>query len=138
MDRRSWGTVATTILAFVALPASAQTLSVPDSELAQGTGHWVAYWVSFQVSFQSGEGPAPSFGVDVKRVGNQLQATLPPELALAAGTTYLLDRASAGVFRHTDAAGRVVEFSIRSSHGASLVVTGRGGDGRFTWQLTRG
>ena len=43
MDRRSWSTVATTILAFVALPASAQTLSVPDSELAQGTGHWVAY-----------------------------------------------------------------------------------------------
>ena len=126
--------MATTILAFVALPASAQTLSVPDSELAQGVGHWVAYWVSFQ----SGEGPAPSFGVDVKRVGNQLQATLPPELALATGATYLLDRASAGVFRHTDAAGRVVEFSVRSSHGASLVVTGRGGDGRFTWQLTRG
>src|SRR5439155_20019936 len=65
------------------------------------------------------------------------QISVPPELALPGGRTYQLDRAAPGVFRHVEGAGRVVEFSLKSATSASLLITGSGGDGRRTWQLTR-
>ncbi|SRR5712692_6661587 len=133
MDRCTWCILATAILVLVARPVAGQHPSVPDSELAQGVGHWVASGVVFQSGRASHR-----FAIDVKRLGNELQASLPPELVLPGGTTYLLDRASAGVFRHIDAAGRVVEFSVRSPRTAVLVITGSWGDSRVTWQLTRG
>ena len=116
-----------------AYSAAAQNRAAADSDLARTAGHWVASGVTFQ----SG-GAAHAFAVDVVRSGEQLQATLPTELKLAGGQTYLLSRAAPGVFRHVDDAGRIVEFTLTGPDRASLLVTGSGGDGRVTWQLTRG
>lgn len=112
--------------------AAAQSRAAADSELDRNAGQWAAAGVFF------GSGSAAhQFAVDVKRVGNQLQVTLPTELVLAGGPVYLLDRIGAGVFRHVDRAGRVVELSIASSSRASLLIAGTGGEGRVTTQLTR-
>ena len=125
-----------TAIAFLASatsPATAQHPSPADSGIAQSSGHWVASGVTFQ----SGRSAHP-FAVDVRRIGNQIEARLPAELALSGGNTYLLSPVGHGVFRHVDAVGRVVEFALKSAHTATLVVTASGGDGRVTWQLTRG
>jgi len=113
-------------------PASAQSPAAPDSELDRSAGTWVACGVFFG----SGQAAHP-FTVDVKRVGTQLQVTLPTELKLAGGQVYRLDRSGAGVFRHVDRSGRVVELSLESATRAALLITGAGGDGRITTQLTR-
>ncbi|HEX4575394.1 MAG TPA: hypothetical protein VH158_09695 [Gemmatimonadales bacterium] len=115
-----------------AYPVSAQGRSAADSELSRSIGRWEASGVSFQ----SG-GAVRRFSVEVERVGDQLQATVPAELKLAGGQVYRLDRVGAGVFRYVDSAGRVVEFALTGENRASFVVVGRGGDGRVTWQLTR-
>jgi hypothetical protein len=73
----------------------------------------------------------------VKRADSRLHVTLPAELKLEGGPVYVLERTSSGVFRHADEAGRIVEFSVTASNRASLLITGSGGDGRVTWQLTR-
>jgi hypothetical protein len=112
--------------------AAAQNRVSPDSDLARSVGHWVASGVSFQ----SGDATHP-FAVEVQRVGDQLQATLPVELKLAGGHVYQLARAGTGVFRHVDGAGRIVELTLTGQNRASLLITGSGGDGRVTWQLTR-
>jgi hypothetical protein len=62
---------------------------------------------------------------------------LPAELTLARGSVYVLARTGNGVFRHADEAGRIVEFSLTASNRAALLITGSGGDGRVTWQLSR-
>ena len=111
---------------------SAQSRAASDSDLDRSIGHWVATGVSFQ----SGNTAHP-FAVDVKRADSRLQITLPAELGLEGGPVYVLARTSSGVFRHADEAGRIVEFSVTASNRASLVITGSGGDGRVTWQLTR-
>jgi hypothetical protein len=112
--------------------AAAQNRVSPDSDLARSVGHWVASGVSFQ----SGDATHP-FAVEVQRVGDQLQATLPVELKLAGGHVYQLARAGTGVFRHVDGVGRIVELTLTGQNRASLLITGSGGDGRVTWQLTR-
>ena len=119
-------------LAFATSHATAQRPSPADSGIAQSSGHWVASGITFQ----SGHSAHP-FAVDVKRIGDQIEARLPPELAVPGGNTYLLSPVGHGVFRHVDAVGRVVEFALKSPHTASLVVTASGGNGRVTWQLTR-
>ena len=119
-------------LTCAAFSAAAQNRATPDSDFMRAVGHWVASGVSFQ----SGDATHP-FAVDVERVGDQLQAALPVELELAGGHVYQLARAGAGVFRHVDGAGRVVEFTLTGQNRASLLITGSGGDGRVTWQLTR-
>lgn len=119
-------------LTCAAVSAAAQKLVSPESDLTRSVGHWVASGVSFQ----SGDATHP-FAVEVERVGDQLRATLPIELKLAGGHVYQLARAGAGVFRHVDGAGRVVEFTLTGQNRASLLITGSGGDGRVTWQLTR-
>ncbi len=111
---------------------SAQSRAASDSDLDRSIGHWVATGVSFQ----SGSTAHP-FAVDVKRADSRLQITLPAELKLEGGPVYMLARTSSGVFRHADEAGRIVEFSVTASNSASLLMTGSGGDGRVTWQLTR-
>ena len=111
---------------------SAQSRSAADSALDRSIGHWVAPGVSFQ----SGNTAHP-FAVDLKRADSRLQITLPAELKLEGGPVYMLARTSSGVFRHADEAGRIVEFSVTASNSASLLMTGSGGDGRVTWQLTR-
>ena len=111
---------------------SAQSRSAADSDLDRSIGHWVATGVSFQ----SGNTAHP-FAVDLKRAESRLQITLPAELKLARGPVYELARTSRGVFRHADEAGRIVEFSVTAGNRASLLITGSGGDGRVTWQLTR-
>jgi len=113
-------------------PASAQSRAAGDSGLDRAIGHWVASGVSFQ----SGNAARP-FAVDVKRTDGQLQITVPVELKLAGGQVYTLERTGPGVFRHVDAAGRIVELSLTAANRASLLITGSGGDGRVTWQLTR-
>ena len=112
--------------------ASAQGRTAADSDLARSIGHWVATGVSFQ----SGNAAHP-FAVDVKRAEGQLQITLPAELKLDGGSVYLLARTGNGMFRHADEAGRIVEFSMTAVNRASLLITGTGGDGRITWQLSR-
>jgi hypothetical protein len=112
--------------------AAAQSRAVADSDLTRSAGQWTASGVTFQ----SG-GAAHPFAVEVKRVGDQLQATLPAELKLAGGQVYLLARAGRGLFRHVDDAGRVVEFTLTEQNRASFLVTGSGGDGRVMWQLKR-
>jgi hypothetical protein len=119
-------------LTCAAVSAAAQKRVSPDSDLARSVGHWVASGVSFQ----SGEATHP-FAVEVERAGDRLQATLPVELKLPGGHVYQLARAGAGVFRHADGAGRIVEFTLTGQNRASLLITGSGGDGRVTWQLTR-
>jgi len=57
--------------------------------------------------------------------------------AVATGQAYLLGPVGPGVFRHVDDAGRIVEFTLTGQDRASLLVTGSGGDGRVTWQLSR-
>ena len=111
---------------------SAQSRAASDSELDRSIGHWVATGVSFQ----SGNTAHP-FAVDVKRADSRLQITLPAELKLEGGPVYVLARTRSGVFRHADEAGRIVEFSVTANNRASLLITGSGGDGRVTWQLTR-
>jgi len=112
--------------------APAQNRAAADSDLDRTIGRWVARGVSFQ---SAGE-PHP-FTIEVKRVGDQLHVAVPAELKLAGGRAYLLTRAGVGMFRHVDHAGRVVELSLTGPDRASLLVTGAGGDGRVTWQLTR-
>ncbi len=112
--------------------AAAQSPAAGDSDLDRSIGHWVASGVSFQ----SGNAAHP-FAVDVKPVDGKLQITLPAELKLAGGRVYTLARASSGVFRSVDSAGRIVEFSVTVLNRASLLITGREGDGRVTWRLTR-
>jgi hypothetical protein len=129
--KNSCGVLAAWLICGASL-ASAQHRAAADSDLDRGVGHWVASGVSFQ----SGTS-AHHFTVEVTSVGDQLQATLPAELKLAGGRVYLLARAAGGVFRHADDEGRVVQFSLTGPNRASLLVTGRGGDGRVTWQLTR-
>ncbi len=124
--------VALAWLACASHPASAQGRAAADSELDRNVGEWVASGVFFG----SGAAVHP-FALDVKRVGSQLQVTLPTELVLPGGQVYLLDRTGAGVFRHVDRSGRVVELSLESSPRASLLITGTGGEGRVTTQLTR-
>ena len=119
-------------LTCAAVSAAAQNRVSPDSDLTRSVGHWVASGVSFQ----SGDARHP-FAVEVQRVGDQVQATLPVELKLPGGQVYQLARAGAGVFRHVDGAGRVVELTLTGQNRASLLITGSGGDGRVTWQLTR-
>jgi len=119
-------------LTWAAPSAAAQNRTAADSDLTRTTGHWTASGVTFQ----SG-GAAHPFAVELKRVGDQLRATLPTELNLAAGHVYLLGRVGPGVFRHVDDAGRIVEFTLTGQDRASLLVTGSGGDGRVTWQLSR-
>jgi hypothetical protein len=119
-------------LTCAAVSAAAQNRVSPDSDLTGSVGHWVASGVSFQ----SGDATHP-FAVEVQRVGEQLQATLPVELKLAGGHVYQLARAGTGVFRHVDGAGRIVELTLTGQNCASLLITGSGGDGRVTWQLTR-
>jgi len=131
MSKPFW-CVAAACLTFGASSASGQRPAPADSELARSAGHWVASGVSFQ----SGRATHP-FAVDVKPMEHRLQISVPPELALPGGRTYQLDRAAPGVFLHVDGAGRVVEFSPKSATSASLLITGSGGDGRVTWQLTR-
>ena len=111
---------------------SAQSRSAADSDLDRSIGHWVAPGVSFQ----SGNTAHP-FAVDLKRADSRLHITLPAELKLERGPVYELARTSRGVFRHADEAGRIVEFSVTAGNRASLLITGSGGDGRVTWQLTR-
>ena len=111
---------------------SAQSRSAADSDLDRSIGHWVATGVSFQ----SGNTAHP-FAVDLKRADSRLHITLPAELKLERGPVYELARTSRGVFRHADEAGRIVEFSVTAGNHASLLITGSGGDGRVTWQLTR-
>jgi len=67
-------------LTCAAVSAAAQNRVSPDSDLTRSVGHWVASGVSFQ----SGDGTHP-FAVEVRRVGEQLQATLPVELNWPAG-----------------------------------------------------
>ena len=110
--------------------ASAQNAALSDSELNLTVGHWVASGVSFQ----SGSTAHP-FAIDVKRVGDKIQVTVPSELKLAGGQVYILARAGDRIFRHIDDAGRIVELSLASTTRATLLVTGSGGDGRITWQL---
>jgi len=112
--------------------AAAQNRTAADSDVTRTTGHWTASGVTFQ----SG-GTAHPFAVELQRVGDQLQATLPPELKLAGGPVYLLGRAGPGVFRHVDDAGRIIQFTLAGPDRASLLVTGSRGDGRVTWQLSR-
>src|SRR5437667_11686794 len=112
--------------------AAAQSPAAGDSDLDRSIGHWVATGVSFQ----SGNTAHP-FAVDVKRADSRLQITLPAELKLERGPVYDLARTSRGVFRHADEAGRSVQFSLTAGDRASLLITGSGGDGRVTWQLTR-
>ena len=112
--------------------AAAQNRAAADSALMRSPGHWAASGVTFQ----SG-GAAHPFAVDVKRAGDQLKVTVPTELKLAGGQAYLLSRVGPGVFRHVDDADRIVEFTLTGPDHASLLVTGSGGDGRVTWQLTR-
>ena len=119
-------------LTCAAFPAAAQNRATADSDFIRSVGHWVASGVSFQ----SGDATHP-FAVEVQRVGDKLQATLPVELKLAGGHVYQLARAGAGVFRHVDGAGRIVELTLTGQNRASLLITGSGGDGRVTWQLTR-
>jgi len=111
---------------------SAQSRAASDSDLDRSIGHWVATGVSFQ----SGNTAHP-FAVDVKRADSRLQIALPAELKLEGGPVYMLARTSSGVFRHADEVGRIVEFSVTAGNRASLLITGSGGDGRVTWQLTR-
>ncbi len=110
----------------------AQSRAASDSDLDRSIGHWVATGVSFQ----SGNTAHP-FAVDVKRADSRLQIALPAELKLEGGPVYMLARTSSGVFRHADEVGRIVEFSVTAGNRASLLITGSGGDGRVTWQLTR-
>ena len=124
--------IAVLLLPCAARLAAAQHSAAPDSEFAQVAGHWVAA----DVSFQSGNSAHP-FAIDVKRVGDKIQVTLPAELKLEAGSVYVLARAGVGVFRHVDNAGRIVELSLTSPAHATLLITGGGGDGRITWQLRR-
>jgi len=119
-------------LTCAAVSAAAQNRVSPESDLTRSVGHWVASGVSFQ----SGDATHP-FAVEVRRVGEQLEATLPVELKLAGGHVYQLARAGAGVFRHVDGDGRIVELTLTGQNRASLLITGSGGDGRVTWQLTR-
>ena len=111
---------------------AAQNPAATGSDFTRIIGHWTASGVSFQ----SG-GAAQPFAVEVKREGDQLEASLPAELKLAGGLLYPLARAGPGVFRHVDDAGRIVEFTLTGENRASLLVTGSGGDGRVTWQLKR-
>jgi len=120
------------LLIWAAHSGAAQNRAAADPDLTRTSGHWTASGVTFQ----SG-GAAHPFAVELKRVGDQLQATLPAELRLAGGQAYLLGRAGPGVFRHVDDAGRIVEFTLTGQDRASLLVTGSGGDGRVTWQLSR-
>jgi hypothetical protein len=119
-------------LIWAAHSAAAQNRAAAEADLTRTTGHWTASGVTFQ----SG-GAARPFAVELKRVGDQVQATLPAELKLAGGQVYLLGRVGPGVFRHVDDAGRIVEFTLTGQDRASLLVTGSGGDGRVTWQLSR-
>jgi len=119
-------------LTWSAPSAAAQNRTAADSDLTRTTGHWTASGVTFQ----SG-GAAHPFAVELKRVGDQLRATLPTELKLAGGHVYRLGRVGPGVFRHVDDAGRIVEVTLTGQDRASLLVTGSGGDGRVTWQLSR-
>ena len=131
MHLRTCSLVLTSLLCG-AYSVAAQNRAASDSDLTRSVGHWTASGVSFQ----SG-GAAHPFAVEVQPAGDQLQATLPAELKLAGGQVYLLARAGTGVFRHVDDAGRIVEFTLTGPNRASLLVTGSGGDGRVTWQLTR-
>ncbi|HYL55646.1 MAG TPA: hypothetical protein VEU73_08740 [Gemmatimonadales bacterium] len=65
-------------LAWAAPSAAAQNRAAGDSDLTRTTGHWTASGVTFQ----SGAA-AHRFAVELKRVGDQLRATLPAELKLA-------------------------------------------------------
>lgn len=131
MHLPTWGIVLGLVIG-AAHSSAAQNRATADSDLTRSTGHWTAAGVTFQ----SGEA-AHAFAVELKRVGDQLEATLPAELKLAGGQVYLLGRVGPGVFRHVDEAGRTIEFVLTGRDRASLLVTGSGGDGRVTWQLNR-
>jgi hypothetical protein len=132
MHVRSYTILVAAWLICTVSPGSAQSRAASDSDLDRSIGHWVATGVSFQ----SGDQGHP-FAVDVKRADSRLQITLPAELKLAGGSVYVLARTGNGVFRHADEAGRIVEFSLTASNRAALLITGSGGDGRVTWQLSR-
>lgn len=125
-------TIVALLLPCAAGLAAAQHAAAPDSELDQAAGHWVAA----NVSFQSGNSAHP-FAIDVQRVGDKIQLTVPSELNLAGGQVYILARSGDRIFRHVDDAGRIVELSLANATRAMLLVTGSGGDGRITWQLQR-
>ena len=131
MHLRTCGIVLGSLI-WAAHSAAAQNRAAADSDLTRTTGHWTASGVTFQ-----SDGAAHQFAVELKRVGDQIQATLPGELKLAGGQAYLLGRVGPGIFRHVDDAGRIVEFTLTGQDRASLLVTGSGGDGRVTWQLSR-
>jgi hypothetical protein len=132
MYSRCFHLVALAWLAWALPPVSAQSRAATDAELDRTAGTWVANGVFFG----SSQAVHP-FSVDVKRDRSQLRVTVPTELKLPAGQVYLLDRAGAGTFRHVDGSGRIVELSVASPTRASLLITGTGGDGRITTQLTR-
>ena len=124
-------TVVFRILA-VCLMCMARVAGAQAAALDQSLGHWVADGVTFQ----SGATAHP-FAIDVRRVGDSIQVTVPSELKLTGGPVYILTRAGPKVFRHVDDTGRIVEFAGASATRATLLITGSGGDGRVTWQLHR-
>ena len=125
-------TVFALLLSSATILLAAPHSAVPDSDLDQAIGHWVASGVSFQ----SGNRAHP-FAIDIERVRNKIQVTLPPDIKLKGGLVCVLARTGAGVFRHVDAARRIVELSLPDASHATLLITGSDGDGRVTWQLGR-
>jgi hypothetical protein len=103
-----------------------------DTILQRAAGVYVAEGVSFQ----SGRASGP-FEVRVTVHGDRLLAVVPGELALAGGRRYLLAPLSPTEFEHEDDEGRRVRLELTGSRRALLVITGSGGSGVVTFQLTK-
>jgi len=114
------------------LETDARMPAAADTILQRAAGVYVAEGVSFQSGRTSGP-----FEVRVTVRGSRLLAVVPAELALASGRRYMLTPVSATAFEHEDDEGRRVRLELTGPRRALLVITGSGGSGVVTFQLTK-